>query len=382
MTEHTNTQSGQDCKPQANPAPQPHGPGDCKDLTEPTPPELTTDKCPPPDSCCNCPPPPTTTPDCLEKLITSQAELEAKGEKAKEFRKDLEDFLAKAKKAADDYTRKWYDDEVDKWEKLDRDISELLRTVVCTVPCWRCIIECYVCPLINDVIYAERRLYDDGEFYDTVHDLYDLRYWYGRQRDAKQRQADRIAKVLAAWEKPAQTIDKAIADNRTLYESAKKSLGTDPSKTVYDVFFKLIPMHLAIAPPASRSTTVIDKKYTEFCPCDEGEPDDCCGPDVGEPSVRQRLVGPQPFLVDPNDYFALICCLVEKRYRPVKDALADATARYQSVDDEITRNLNLIKDRLDPKSFEKAAKGAIPSVVDCCGDVLRKTESKPTQQAD
>jgi hypothetical protein len=61
-----------------------------------------------------------------------------------------------------------------------------------------------------------------------------------------------------------------------LIANANKSLGTDAPKVVYDVFFRLVPMYLAIAPPASaENTTRIDEEYTDICECDSGKPDDC-----------------------------------------------------------------------------------------------------------
>jgi len=384
MTEYPRHQHGPDCTPTKDSAPQPKQPGDdCGELpksTPSTPPTLETEKCPPPDPCCKCPTPPTSTPDCLEKLIVKEAEQAAAGQKADAFKKDLDKLLTSAKAAAADYTRSKYDEYVKSWEENDRRLAELIGRVECNWSCWRCVIECYVCPLINEVVYAERRLrlYDEIKLYDKVWDLYDLRYWHQCDRDAKQRKFDRIKQVLQAWEKPAATI-KANLDlvSRWIGE-ANKALGDGP-KVIYDVFLRILPLHLATAPPSTKSTTSIGKQYTEFCTCDEPKPDDCCGPDVGQWSVRQRLVGPQPYLIDPNDYFAVICCLVEKRYGPAKDAVAEASARYQSVDEEISRYEKLIKDRLDPKTFEAAAKGAIPSVVDCCGPAMRKDEPSPGQ---
>jgi hypothetical protein len=133
------------------------------------------------------------------------------------------------------------------------------------------------------------------------------------------------------------------------------------------VFLRLVPLHLAIAPPATtdETTTKIDKNFTTFCEGDEGTPDNCCGPDVGAWSLRQRLIGPQPYLIDPSDYFKLICCLVKHRYVPAKDALSDAEAKLATVVDQIKRyEARITGDWV--KTFETAAKGAIPSVINCC----------------
>jgi hypothetical protein len=223
------------------------------------------------------------------------------------------------------------------------------------------VIECHVCPLLNDLHHAEQRLYGDGTLYADVKNLYDLQYWHTRNKDAKERTFNRVKSVLTAWENPAQTIKKALDDIDALIASAAK----DPRKAVYDVFFRIIPLHLAIAPPSGSAwKTRIGKEYTEFCKCDDGSEDACCGPDVGELSLRQRLIGPQAYLVDPNDYFKIICCLVDKRYGPAKDALAKAEAELLAVDNQIKR----LKLQLEgwTKTFDQQAKGAIPANVDCC----------------
>lgn len=371
---------GHECPPTPDdPADQPKPPGgNCDDLPPTTPPVLDPPaKCPDPDPDCKCPKPPGSNPNCLESLIETQTAAINAADKAKAFKTDLEALLAKAKAAGADYTRDKYDKLLKQWLDQDREIADLIRTLVCAVPCWRCIIECYICPLLNELHYAEKWLYDDGKLYTTVNDLYDLKYWHTRDRDAKERRYLRIKGVLTAWEKPAQTIEKALTDNKALIEAIKKSVGSEPGKAIYDLFLKLVPMHLAIAPPAGPGTTTrIDKKFTEFCDCNKGTPDDCCGPDVGELSLRDRLIGPQPHLIDPNDYFTVICCLVEKRYGPAKDAWTKAESDLATVENRINRLKTQLDDGL--KNFEKTAKGSIPSVIDCC-DYEKDDEEEPKQ---
>lgn len=386
MSDYSQRKSaGHECPPPTeNPADQPKPPGtDCKGLPQTDPPKLDDPpKCPDPD--CNCPSkPPTSGPDCLQDLIDDQAQTITAAERAKVFKADLEAFLAKAKAAAQEYSRAKYDKLLQQWQDEDRDIAELIRKLVCALPCWKCVIECDVCPIINDLRDNELRLYD-GDWKDyfsdyKVHNLYDLRYWCERDSDYKQQRLQRIKNVLAAWEKPAQTIDKALADDAKLIADCNKALGTDPSSVLVDVFLKLVPMHLAIAPPAvdADTTTRIGKEYTEFCECDTGDPDDCCGPDVGRLSWRERLIGPQPYLIDPSAYFDLICCLVKNRYSPAKEQAADADAAYQKVDNEIKRRKNRVDTAL--KTLESEAKGAIPSDIDCC-DYEKNDGEKPAQK--
>lgn len=378
--------SGGDCctPPPANPAPQPKNP-DTKDCKPPTPPEgpkvPKPDDCAAPDQACNCPRPPRSTSSCLDELSAEQAKKISKGDKAKEFKTDLDAFSAKAKVAVQDYTRDKYQKMLADWKKEDQDIAELIRKLVCALPCWKCVIECYVCPLLNDLHNSEKWLYGDGSTptaADTKN-LYDLRYWYDRAVDARQRQFDRVKAVLAAWNTPAATIDKAMGDNRKLITDIANRIGSDAARAAYDLFFKVVPMHLAIAPPAAVAPTLIDAAYTDFCKCDKGAPDDCCGPDVGPQSLRQRLIGAQPYLIDPCEYFDVICCLVRNYYEPAKEALSDAQAMFQDADGRIKAIKAGIDDGL--KSLEKNAKGAMPAVVDCCGPALPKPQPRPPAAA-
>lgn len=370
MNDYTRKYPGHECPPPPDhPADQPNPPGDgkyCDELPKTEPPVVEKPKPCDPDPCCKCPTKPGSTPNCLEDLIAKQTPGIIAADKAKAFKADLEALLAKAKTAGQEYTRDKYESLVEEWSKQDVAIAELIRKLVCSVPCWRCIIDCYVCPLLNELHYAEKWLYDDGKLPTSANDLYDLQYWHQQDKKAKERRYNRIKNVLGVWEKPAATIEKVLSDNKKLIDAIGPLIGSQPGKVIYDVFLKLVPLHLAIAPPkGSGTTTRIDEKYTEFCPCDKGTPDDCCGPDVGELSLRERLIGSQPYLIDPNDYFKLICCLVEKRYGPAKEALTKAETDLAAVGDRITRYEAQFKDGWE-KTFETNAKAAIPSVIDCC----------------
>jgi hypothetical protein len=370
-----------ECPPAKEPADQPHPPsrGDkCEEIPTSEPPELKPpEKCPEPD--CECPPGPGETPSCLEVLIAKQAAEIAAAKKAEAFKKDLEDLLTKANAASQDYTRTKYESLVKHWVELDSLIAAFIRKFECALPCWRCVIECYVCPILNELHYAKQWLYGDGTLPADVHNLYDLQYWHTRDKAQKERRFNRIKDVLGAWDKPATAIEKILRDNKTLLESLDKLPSSAAGSVVVDLFLKLVPMHLAVAPPSGSAwTTKIGKEYTVFCECDTGKPDDCCGPDVGERTLRQRLIGPQPYLIDPNDYFTLICCLVEKRYGPAKDALGKAEADLAAVDDQIDRLKKKIEAGLNKEAFEKSAKGAIPSVIDCCVFKTDKDDSQST----
>ena len=383
MTENTQQQTGQ-AQPQGQGK---SAPAPCADTPAYQPP-LPKDKCEPPKDgpkapeipkpkpCppkCDCPLPPPGTSSCLDELIRAQAEQSAKADSQKAFASELEALATKTKAALAEYTPDKYKQLLDRWKDEDKQIVDLIAKLVCAVPCWACVIECRVCGLYGAVRDLERRLDGCGNLCATVDSLYDLQYWQTRDRDAKKATLDRIKAILAAWEKPAATIDKVLTDNAALIASAGKTLAPDAPKLLYDVFMRLVPMHLLIAPPASTVTTGIDKKYTQLCPynpcdscnpCDPGTPDDCCGADTGVPSLLKRLLKPQPYLVPPDKLSTLLCCLIKYRYKPATEAYAEAVGALSATENEIKRTKADIDERT--KALENDAKTALALPIDCC----------------
>jgi len=348
-----------------NPAPQPNLPSSASrwtPITPTTPPLLDPPKPCEPHPSCKGPTKPSANLDCLDELIASQTRGDADREQAAKWKAELEDLLKRAQAASQVYTRGEYDDLVKTWIEQDETIAHLSARLACLVPGWRRVIECDVCPLLNELHYAEKWLYGDGTLYADVHDLYDLQYWHARDKQIKDRRLTRIESVLSAWTRPGPsvTIAATLKANRDLAAAISGLLDTDPSKGIYDLFFKLIPRHLAIAPPAAVAITRIDRDYTAFCTCDAGEADDCCGPDVGKLTLRQRLVGPLPYLIDPNEYFTVVTCIVQERFVPAREAawkaetdLAALTARIASLVAQLGPAW--------PTTFETSVKAAIRS---------------------
>jgi hypothetical protein len=360
MREYTENPTDQDCPPNPDPGQQPPPKPNCNTEL----PETTAPEPPKPPECktpCCCPHEPAPKPNCLEDLIQDQAEEIAKAEKAKQFKTELEALLTKAQAAGQDYTRATYDRLVKDWKEQDAAIVDIIHKVVCAIPCWECVIECYICPILTEMSDAEWQLYGEEKLYTTVSNYNDVLYWHQQDRAVKERRFNRIKSVLAAWEKPAQTIEKILGANNLLLAEIKKAL--DSPNSIFDLFLKLIPQHLAIGPAGMSSK--IDAKYTEFCKCDKGDPDPCCIRDAGmnKWSLRRKWLGPQPYLVDPQIYIDIICCLVKHRYAPAQQALVDAEAAVLTAENDIKRAKAIIENGL--KNFEKNAKGAIPLVIDC-----------------
>src|SRR5687768_7594856 len=173
-------------------------------------------------------------------MISDKASKLAAAEKDKAFKTDLEALLTKANTAKGEYTRDKYEKLAKQWVEQDEQICELIRKLVCALPCWRCVIECYVCPVINRIVEAEARLKWDPKNYPEAFNHYDLVNWHTRDKAVKEARFNRIRSVLAAWEKPAQSIEKNLADNAKLIADANKAIGTDASKVAFDVFMKLV----------------------------------------------------------------------------------------------------------------------------------------------
>ena len=357
-------------------ADQPKLPGACGPAQDPGTKPLTLPEIEPCEAVCDCPTPPGSSANCFDQLIADQARAISEAERAKTFKAELEALLQKSKAAQEDYTAEKYDLMLERWKQQDHDIVELIHRLTCATPCWKCLLECQVCALFNKVRDLELELKGPtGKRYTTVDSLYDQRYWQERDLEVKQAAFDRVKAVLTAWEKPAADIDAVLNDNLKLITAIKTA---DSPKALYDLFIRLIPNHLAIAPPASTDTTTgIGKKYTQLCQCGEPEPDDCCGPDVGEQTVRRRMLARHAYLVEPAKYFSIICCLVNNRYLPAKEALAKAEGALSATVAEIKRVGDEIKSRME--NLEKAAKAELSKPFDC-SDYKAKDPQSGQQQ--
>jgi hypothetical protein len=122
------------------------------------------------------------------------------------------------------------------------------------------------------------------------------------------------------------------------------------------------------------ATTTIKDKFINICCCPKGTPDDCCGPDVGILTLRERLVGLLPYIVDPANLTKIICCITKERLEPASTQLADAQANLAAVSAEIEQTTKLITDKTAGLAAAFTAELANP--IDC--SPYKKKDSPPT----
>jgi hypothetical protein len=367
-------------------------------------------KCPQP---CNCPTPPGGPPSsCLDDLIRCQNIIVKKADRAKAFVEELTAIQGTVTSAQVDYTQARFKDLRKTWKEQDKLILELIRNLVCGVDCWECLLECRLCTQLIEIRALEDRLNGTGVLTKEVYSLFDLQAWHQRNVANMQARVDRINLVLAAWEKPSDTLGDVLDKNGKLIEDTKNIIATDPAKAVYDVFITLLPRHWAIRPrdvgPKKEWASCIDTRYIkiceckegqqkgdeksqdkgqqegqdkgecddsapdpEKCQCDDGTPDDCCGPDVGVLNLRQRLVGPLPYIVDPTLFPDIICCLTNERLSPASEQLATAQANL----DAATAEIDLVKKRIADKTgaIEANFRAELSNPIDC-------TQYQPKEQ--
>jgi hypothetical protein len=335
----------------------------CKPLpAPPATPSLPPSKvCPQP---CTCPTTPggTVTP-CLDDLITAQAKLVKQADTAQAFVAELTDVQAKAVSAQADYTSSRYADLLKMWQDQDKLIADLVKKLVCAVPCWQCLLECRLCTQLNEIRALEQLLTGTGQLTAQVYSLPDLQYWQQRNVAAMQAQVDRITAVLGAWQDPSKSLGDALDQDAKLIDDTQKIIATDSAKAIYDVFMTLLPRHWAIRPRDPANASKIDPKYFAVCLCDDGVPDDCCGPDVGVMSLRFRLLGPLPYLVNPIDFFGIICCIAKERLLPASSMLAAAQADLAATAAQIAQVTKQIDDK--KAAIESNFEAELDNPIDC-----------------
>lgn len=317
---------------------------------------------------CPCPSKPASSIACLDDLIKQQANEIAAAEKLKPLKGELEAIQARTMAASQEYTNEKYSELLKIWSEADCCVVKVIKRLTCSIPGWECIIDCYMSPALFEIHHSETLL---GELSTglppEIKDLYDRKYWAERNRDNTQRRLQYIIDVLKCWDKPHVQIEKTLNDNAKLIADLGKWIDAGDPKAVYDVFFKLIPRHLAVAPPSEVATTNVHKRYTDFCGFDKGCPEECCGPDVGRLSLRTRLIGPLPYLIDPGQLLPAVCCLAEKHYLPAMKAAAKAAGYLVEVEEQIKRERMRVDKGL--KDFEAEIKKRLPTKAQsCCQD--------------
>jgi hypothetical protein len=354
----------------------------------------------------------------------------SKAERAKAFIDELTNIQSKVTSALVDYTSTRHAALRKTWWDQNKLIVELIRKVECAVKCWPCLLDCRLCTTLSDIRALEEKLNGPGDLAKgmglpkKVNSLYGLKYWHERNVANMQARLDRVKAVLAAWEKPSDTLGDALDKNQKLIEETQKIVATDPAKAVFDLFMTLIPRHWAIRPrdPTDAEKTAYDalEEYVKICECpeepatteqqgadtgdrkaekpeecdddeedkpsckcDEGTPDICCELDVGILSLRQRLVGPLPFIVDPVKFPDIICCLTKKRLIPASDNMATAQANLAATTAEIEQATKTLADRASTSAIEKLFLAGLPTPFDCapyCKDEEPEKQPDPKQQ--
>ena len=109
--------------------------------------------------------------------------------------------------------------------------SELIRKVICAVPCWECLLECRLCPQLVEIRTLEDRLNGTGDLTDD-RSIRCSTCSSGTSATWRNMQArvDRIKGVLAAWEKPSDTLGDVLEKNGKLIEDTQKIIATDPPR--------------------------------------------------------------------------------------------------------------------------------------------------------
>jgi hypothetical protein len=375
MTDYTHP-APDPCKPTT---PPPTGDKKCPPLEAPKAPDLPKPKdCPQP---CECPTLPGGGPtDCLDVLITCQTKLVSQADRAKKFADELTEFKGKVASAQADYTQARYQALLKIWNEQEKLIADLVHKLVCAVPCWECVLECILCPKLTQIRRLEDELNGTGPLTTQVYSLLDLQCWHQRNVSQMEARAQRIKGVLSAWEKPSATLGDVLDKNGKLIEDTQKIIATDSAKALYDIFMTLLPRYWAIRPrklPLSDEGKFL-QGFVKICKCDDGTPDECCGPDVGVVSLRTRLLGASlPYIVAPADLPIIICCILTERLAPASNQLADAQAELKATTDLIAQVTKDVADKT--KNIEASFKAELGNPIDC--NKYRKKDPTPTPPA-
>ena len=318
-----------------------------------------------PQPCC-CPPKPggDRPASCLDTMIKEQSKLATQAAAATSSREDLIKRRDKIITALQTYTQPKYESLLKQWKKQDGEIVCIIRNLLCSIKCWKCVLECHLCPLLYDIRKLETEVGGTGVYAPQVDTLAEQAAWHLRNQTERSAYFERIVATLTAWEDPAKTLLEVLNANQKSIDAIGGLLSTDQPAALYTFFVKLLPAHWAIR-PRTKGASDIPADILEVCLCGEATPDDCCGPDTGLRSVRDRLSleKPVPYLVEPDELPKIVCCLVQGRYIPAKQKLAEAAAWYETAKKMLDDADSLLKAKAT--GLEAAFKAALTPQIEC-----------------
>ena len=290
------------------------------------------------------------TTEAIETEIDNLSGKLAEAERLKEYKATLEALLQKANSAVEDYPATKYAILLKRWQDQDQGLGDLVDKVKCTMPNWKALLHDAVAPLFATIADLKADLRLAPERPEPPADAYDGLYARRERQQLilahRQAEYDQARLALAAWEKPAPTLEKILNDNDKLAADIKKALGQPAAPALlYDLFFKLLPLHCLVAPPAVQSPCADARQYVTDA--------------AGEAAWGELIdtLGPQPMLVEPAHYLATITGAPLAEYNAAKAALADAAGALQKTLDEIKRAEKSLDEKR--KALEKTARAAL-----------------------
>jgi len=296
-----------------------------------------------------------TDPNCIELEIQRLSGIIAAADKVKANKSELEQLLPKATKASQDYSETVYDALLVRWKALDKALAtDLLPKLDCTIKNWRWLLECRVCPLLANIKALDDKLMGTCEpgTPQACEGLYDKKNRLTQKLTRLTRKADWLKDTLATWEKPADTLKALLDANEALKNKVSDNIGKPDARAyVWDVWTKLLPLHLIMGPRDANGRVVseIESKLRYCCANDKRDPKD-----PKAPTVLERLLRPQPHLVVPSQYFDGVLCPLIEEYTAARTAASDQSSELEKASAEIKRTEDKIAE--SKKNFEANAK--------------------------
>ncbi len=290
------------------------------------------------------------TNDSIETEIDMISSRLAVAERLKEYKATLEALLQKTRSALEEYPARKHAELQKRWQEQDRNLKDLLAKLQCSIPDWENRLCHAVAPLFAEIAGLKCELRPTPAAPEppagTSEGLYARRERLLLRLAKRQARYEQARLALAAWEKPAPTLEKILNDNDKLVADIKKSIGQPEAPALlYDMFFKLLPMYYLIAPAAAASTRIDAKDFVTRHAGEEAWDD------------LTEMLGPQPMLIEPAAYLKHLAGAPLKDFNQASTELAETAGDLQKIQDEIKRAEKALEERR--KTLEKAARAAL-----------------------